>query len=132
MEHSRAIKSADDAFGRYLKAKCGYRCQRCGYRSYEGDPFLTISHFYSRNDKYLRFDERNCDVFCGRCHESAERNKAKGRWYYRSKTYRLGIKEFDLMTRQKSIFTDYSLADLKKIRKVFLSDKLKLLHAFTP
>lgn len=88
------LRRADILYSRYLRAKRGYKCEKCGVYKPEGKG-LQISHFHGRRKESVRFDEENTDVLCVSCHMYFESHKTE---YEVWKFARLGRKAFDLLT----------------------------------
>ena len=57
-----AVKSADDAFSRYIKARDGNRCVQCGERER-----VTCGHLYTRAAYATRWNPDNAAAQCIGC-----------------------------------------------------------------
>lgn len=67
---------ADTLFSLFIRARDGWKCQRCGRQWKEGDGGLTNSHFFGRTAESVRFDPENCDALCMfPCHDEWEHEK---------------------------------------------------------
>ena len=63
------IDKADRVFSTYIRLR-DKECVRC-HRRGSGDLGITglqASHFYSRRNESVRFDEDNVDALCAGCH----------------------------------------------------------------
>lgn len=90
------IDAADKKFSEYIRQRDG-RCVACGRlgTGEKGIVGLDNSHYFSRRNESTRFDPRNCDALCRRCHQ---------RWggdyrdeYKAFKIKQLGFKEYQLL-----------------------------------
>ena len=60
----------DIAFSRYIRARDGWRCQRCGtYYPEDRRQGLDCAHFYGRRNKGVRWDPDNAVALDRGCHQ---------------------------------------------------------------
>lgn len=60
----------DIVFSHYVRARDGWRCQRCGTYYPEGQrQGLDSAHFYGRRNKGTRWDGENAVALCRGCHQ---------------------------------------------------------------
>ena len=60
----------DVKFSDYIRAKAGWRCERCGsYFVERPGKALQCSHYYGRRKEAVRFDPDNADSLCAGCHQ---------------------------------------------------------------
>lgn len=67
------IDVVDREFSKYIIKRDGNRCQVCGADGRMAR--LENSHFWGRRMESVRFDPRNCDALCSRCHAKFETEK---------------------------------------------------------
>ena len=60
--------AADAAFSDYIRARAGYRCERCGKQYKAKSNGLQCSHHFSRRHYNIRFDPDNAAALCHHCH----------------------------------------------------------------
>lgn len=60
--------TADAAFSDYIRARAGYRCQRCGTQYKAKSNGLQCSHNFSRRYYNIRFHPDNALALCHNCH----------------------------------------------------------------
>lgn len=61
-------RTLDTLFSLYVRARAGFRCERCGKQYKRGDQGLHASHIYSRRHHATRWDDRNAVAHCYSCH----------------------------------------------------------------
>ena len=59
---------ADAAFSDYIRARAGYRCERCGTSYPAKSAGLQCSHHFSRRHWAIRFHPDNAAALCHHCH----------------------------------------------------------------
>lgn len=100
-----SITGLDRKFSRYIRAKAGWACERCG-KEYGGpSQGLHCSHFFGRRGKSTRWDVDNCDSLCYGCHQVFSEHRenwtnAKGErvWGYKTwKLNKLGENKYDAL-----------------------------------
>lgn len=85
---------ADKLFSDLIRMKAKYRCERC-YRQYEkGDRRLHLSHYWSRGNRSVRFDEENVASLDFSCHEYFTKNPGDHHLFFMK---RLGRDRYDLL-----------------------------------
>ncbi|MDO4693080.1 MAG: HNH endonuclease [Eikenella sp.] len=62
------LNAADAAFSRAVRARAGYRCEKCGKQYAPGDTGLQCSHHYSRRHHAIRYHPDNAAALCHHCH----------------------------------------------------------------
>ena len=62
------ITPADTAFGKCVKERASWRCERCGTQYQEGDKGLHCSHGISRGQWGTRLTGLNAQAACYGCH----------------------------------------------------------------
>lgn len=64
------IDALDSLFSLYIRARAGWKCERCG-KFYPEDErqALDCSHFVGRAHKGTRWDEENAACHCRGCHQ---------------------------------------------------------------
>lgn len=69
-----AIKKtpADNWFSKCVRARAGFKCQRCGAQHLENSMGLHCSHFHGRGVWSVRFDPDNAFSLCYGCHKYVE------------------------------------------------------------
>lgn len=72
------ITPADTAFGKCVKERAEWRCERCGSQHQEGSKGLHTSHGFSRGQWGVRFCNLNAIAACYGCHM-----KEGGNWMQR-------------------------------------------------
>ena len=75
------ITPADTAFGKCVKERAEWRCERCGSQHQEGSQGLHCSHGFSRGQWAVRFCGLNAIAACYGCHM-----KEGGNWMQRMLT----------------------------------------------
>ena len=75
------ITPADTAFGKCVKERAEWRCERCGSQHEEGSKGLHCSHGFSRGQWGVRFCGLNATAACYGCHM-----KEGGNWMQRMLT----------------------------------------------
>lgn len=64
------IDALDSLFSLYIRAKAGWKCERCGKFYPEGERnALDCSHFVGRVHKGTRWSEDNAAAHCRGCHQ---------------------------------------------------------------
>ena len=63
--------SCDRLWAKLVKARAGYKCERCGAEPEDQRGFHS-HHIYGRSNHRLRFEPRNGLAFCYPCHLWAE------------------------------------------------------------
>lgn len=90
-------RQSDIEFSKFIRARAGWICQRCGRRFEEGAANLHNSHYWLRGHENTRFDPENCDALCASCHAYAETHEGHDAWYKPFKIAQLGQQAYDLL-----------------------------------
>ena len=61
------ICPSDSAWSKYIRTRDNWTCQRCHKKYEPPTTALHCSHFWSRGNWSVRFDEENCQVQCPAC-----------------------------------------------------------------
>lgn len=61
-------RTLDTLCALYIKARAGFKCERCGKQYKRGDQGLHWSHVVSRRHHATRWDERAAVSHCYHCH----------------------------------------------------------------
>jgi len=108
---------SDVLFSKYIRTRDNWTCQRCSKKYTPPTAALHCSHYWSRGNWSVRFDEDNCEALCYGCHSHLGGNPILHTEHKKSK---LGEKKFDeLMIRRNT-----SLKSGEK--KFFLSKEFRL------
>lgn len=62
------ITPADSAFSKCVRARAGYKCQRCGAQHDKTSRGLHCSHHHRRGHWGIRFHPDNAESLCYGCH----------------------------------------------------------------
>lgn len=62
------ISYIDRLFSKYIRARAGWKCERCGKYYGPGHSGLHCSHLFSRRHKATRFNPSNAFSHCFGCH----------------------------------------------------------------
>ena len=89
------LRSTDTQYSLYIRTKAHWICARCGLNCSGDHQYLTTSHYHGRKKESVRFDERNCQALCRKCHEFFEGRKESE--YKPWLIERLGQREFDIL-----------------------------------
>lgn len=60
--------AADAAFSDYIRARAGYKCEKCGTQYEAKGTGLQCSHNYSRRHHNIRYHPDNALALCHHCH----------------------------------------------------------------
>lgn len=86
-------------FSKYIRTRDNWTCQRC-FKQY--DPPTTAlhcSHFWTRGNWSVRFDEDNCEALCYGCHRHLGSNPVL---HMEHKLAKLGEKRFDALRDRRN------------------------------
>lgn len=86
------INSLDALFSRYIRAKAGWRCERCGNKPDRRG--LHVHHFHRRRKMATRYDSENCLSLCLGCHQYFHENRKEEEAFLLQK---LGQDRFDML-----------------------------------
>ena len=88
-------RQSDILFSKLLRAKRNYQCEKCGKRHEPNSMNLGVSHYRQRSRESVRYDEKNCFIFCSiPCHNYFENNLHEHDKFVEKK---LGKKEYNLL-----------------------------------
>ena len=86
------LKPLDKLFSDYIRARAGWKCERCGNTpSRQG---LHCHHFHRRRKMSTRFDEDNALSLCFGCHQFFGENKEEEKAFMLQK---LGQRAYDML-----------------------------------
>lgn len=68
MKRKISNRTLDTLCALYIKARAGYKCERCGKQYKRGDVGLHWSHIVSRRHHATRWDTRAAVAHCFGCH----------------------------------------------------------------
>lgn len=94
------IFPSDREWSNYIRTRDGWQCQRCGKKYSPPTSALHCSHYFTRGNWSVRFDEDNCEALCYGCHSYLGGNPHEHATYMVAK---LGTKRLDeLMVRKNN------------------------------
>ena len=110
---------SDREWSKYIRTRDGWKCQRCKKKYSPPTSALHCSHYFSRGNWSVRFDEDNCEALCYGCHSHLGGNPHEHARYMVEK---LGTKKLDeLMVRKNSPLSNsikyYKSKEIRKIIK---------------
>jgi hypothetical protein len=77
------ITPADEAFGKCIKERAEWTCERCGTKYPDGGPSIHVAHVIGRANKSVRYDPLNAFCLCYGCHSWFHANPLEfARWVY--------------------------------------------------
>ena len=93
------IFPSDREWSKYIRTRDMWTCQRCSKQYDPPTSALHCSHFWSRGNWSVRFDEDNCEALCYGCHSYLGGNPVEFHKYYLEK---LGQERFDALEQRKN------------------------------
>ena len=88
-------RQSDILFSKLIRAERNYQCEKCGKRHEPNSMNLGVSHYRQRSRESVRYDEKNCFIFCSiPCHNYFENNPHEHDKFVEKK---LGKKEYNLL-----------------------------------
>ena len=93
------IFPSDSEWSKYIRTRDMWTCQRCSKQYDPPTSALHCSHFWSRGNWSVRFDEDNCEALCYGCHSYLGGNPVEFHKYYLEK---LGQERFDALEQRKN------------------------------
>lgn len=84
----------DAAFSEFIRERAFWRCERCGRDCTSNHHGLHASHFKTRGNPRVRFDEDNAFALCVFCHDFMGKNPDEHTEFVRR---RLGEDRFDAL-----------------------------------
>jgi len=107
-ERKKWMKKLDNLWAKKIKERDKFTCQRCKSKSKR----LNACHFYSRNNKTLRWDMDNGVCLCVGCHFWGHQNPAEFTEWFKSW---VGKEVFEQLQIKRNNKIKISLANLKLI-----------------
>jgi len=93
------IFPSDKEWSKYIRTRDMWTCQRCSKQYDPPTSALHCSHFWSRGNWSVRFDEDNTEALCYGCHSYLGGNPVEFHKYYLEK---LGQERFDALEQRKN------------------------------
>ena len=93
------IFPSDSIWSKYIRTRDNWTCQRCDKKYAPPTSALHCSHFWSRGNWSVRFDEDNTEALCYGCHSYLGGNPQEHREFILNK---LGQKEFDALQKRRN------------------------------
>ena len=93
------IFPSDREWSKYIRTRDMWTCQRCSKQYDPPTSALHCSHFWSRGNWSVRFDEENTEALCYGCHSYLGGNPVEFHKYYLEK---LGQERFDALEKRKN------------------------------
>jgi len=90
---------SDVAWSKYIRTRDNWTCVRCSKQYTPPTAALHCSHFWSRGNWSVRFDEENCDALCYGCHSYLGGNPVE---HYKHKLAQLGQEKMDALEQRKN------------------------------
>ena len=117
-------RQSDILFSKLLRAKRNYQCEKCGKRHEPNSMNLGVSHYRQRSRESVRYDEKNCFIFCSiPCHNYFENNLHEHDKFVEKK---LGKKEYNLLLLRAEQRGQYDRFIEKKLCEQFRKELLNL------
>ena len=79
------ISQLDRFFSRYIRARDGWTCVRCGRRYPEQSQGLHCAHIFSRAKKSVRFYPDNATALCFPCHTWSDQHTTEKHTWWRAR-----------------------------------------------
>jgi|TARA_R110002124_G_scaffold224047_1_gene389480 hypothetical protein len=93
------IFPSDREWSKFIRTRDMWTCQRCSKQYDPPTSALHCSHFWSRGNWSVRFDEDNTEALCYGCHSYLGGNPVEFHKYYLEK---LGQERFDALEKRKN------------------------------
>tara|TARA_B100001250_G_scaffold157356_1_gene135213 strand:- start:200 stop:583 length:384 start_codon:yes stop_codon:yes gene_type:complete len=117
------IFPSDREWSKYIRTRDMWTCQRCSKQYDPPTSALHCSHFWSRGNWSVRFDEDNCEALCYGCHSYLGGNPVEFHKYYLEK---LGQERFDALEKRKNTTKSGSIKYYKsKEFRLTIKEKMK-------
>ena len=120
------IFPSDREWSNYVRTRDQWTCQRCNKQYQPPTSALHCSHFWSRGNWSVRYDDDNCEALCYGCHSYLGGNPNEHHEY---KLEKLGEERFEALRERrndhKSGSRKYYLS--KEFRKIIKEKKDALL-----
>ena len=117
------IFPSDREWSKYIRTRDMWTCQRCSKQYDPPTSALHCSHFWSRGNWSVRFDEDNTEALCYGCHCYLGGNPVEFHKYYLEK---LGQERFDALEKRKNTPKSGSIKYYKsKEFRLTIKEKMK-------
>tara|TARA_R100000963_G_C4637373_1_gene101273 strand:- start:845 stop:1228 length:384 start_codon:yes stop_codon:yes gene_type:complete len=117
------IFPSDREWSKYIRTRDMWTCQRCSKQYDPPTSALHCSHFWSRGNWSVRFDEDNTEALCYGCHSYLGGNPVEFHRYYLEK---LGQEKFDALEKRKNAHKSGSIKYYKsKEFRLTIKEKMK-------
>ena len=117
------IFPSDREWSKYIRTRDMWTCQRCSKQYDPPTSALHCSHFWSRGNWSVRFDEDNTEALCYGCHSYLGGNPVEFHKYYLEK---LGQERFDALEKRKNTPKSGSIKYYKsKVFRLKIKEKMK-------
>jgi len=117
------IFPSDREWSKYIRTRDNWTCQRCSKQYDPPTSALHCSHFWSRGNWSVRFDEDNTEALCYGCHSYLGGNPVEFHKYYLEK---LGQERFDALEKRRNTPKSGSIKYLKsKEFRLTIKEKMK-------
>ena len=117
------IFPSDREWSKYIRTRDMCTCQRCSKQYDPPTSALHCSHFWSRGNWSVRFDEDNTEALCYGCHSYLGGNPVEFHKYYLEK---LGQERFDALEKRKNTPKSGSIKYYKsKEFRLTIKEKMK-------
>ena len=117
------IFPSDREWSKYIRTRDMWTCQRCSKQYDPPTSALHCSHFWSRGNWSVRFDEDNTEALCYGCHSYLGGNPVEFHKYYLEK---LGQERFDALEQRKNTPKSGSIKYYKsKEFRLTIKEKMK-------
>jgi len=117
------IFPSDRERAKYIRTRDMWTCQRCSKQYDPPTSALHCSHFWSRGNWSVRFDEENTEALCYGCHSYLGGNPVEFHRYYLEK---LGQEKFDALEQRKNAHKSGSIKYYKsKEFRLTIKEKMK-------
>ena len=117
------IFPSDREWSKYIRTRDNWTCQRCSKQYDPPTSALHCSHFWSRGNWSVRFDEDNTEALCYGCHSYLGGNPVEFHKYYLEK---LGQERFDALEKRRNTPKSGSIKYYKsKEFRLTIKEKMK-------
>ena len=117
------IFPSDREWSKYIRTRDMWTCQRCSKQYDPPTSALHCSHFWSRGNWSVRFDEDNTEALCYGCHSYLGGNPVEFHKYYLEK---LGQERFDALEQRRNTPKSGSIKYYKsKEFRLTIKEKMK-------
>ena len=117
------IFPSDREWSKYIRTRDMWTCQRCSKQYDPPTSALHCSHFWSRGNWSVRFDEDNTEALCYGCHSYLGGNPVEFHKYYLEK---LGQERFDALEKRRNTPKSGSIKYYKsKEFRLTIKEKMK-------